>query len=60
LTIVSHSGDIVFFSLVQVLAITSGVLKMEDGIAGFGSIHPPKSANQDGSWTMKPLMATAV
>lgn len=25
--------------VVQVLAITGGVLKMEDGIAGFGSIH---------------------
>ena len=25
--------------VVQVLAITGGVLKMENGIAGFGSIH---------------------
>jgi hypothetical protein len=31
--------------LVQVLAITSGVMKMDNGIAGFGSIHAKQDTN---------------
>jgi hypothetical protein len=37
LTLCAHNGWNVV--LPQVRAITSGVLKMEDGIGGFGSIH---------------------